>query len=101
MGRIEQLSDAFEKHISLPWVRDLAGAERTIFVVYDKTDERKLRAKKQLFELATKRAGHGWHELDLTDVFPAWMAADEYRDSYFEAPEDLRVKLGTEFREHA
>lgn len=101
MGRIEQLADAYEQHISLPWVRDLAGAQRTIFVVYDKTDERKLRAKKQLFELGTKRTGHKWQEFDLTDVFPTWMAGDEYRDAYFESPEDLRMKLGTEFTDHA
>lgn len=101
MGRIEQLADVYEKHISTPWLIHLAGAQRTIFVVYDKTDERRLRAKKGLFELATKRAGHGWHEFDFTDVFPRWMAAEEYRDAYFEAPEDLELKLEHEFVDFA
>jgi hypothetical protein len=56
-----------------------------------------LRVRRQLFATATEAAGHGWHELDLTDAFAAWLAADEFRDAYFEAPEDLDLKLETEF----
>jgi hypothetical protein len=102
MGRIEELADVYEKHISTPWLIHLAGAQRTIFVVYDKTDERRLRAKKGLFELATtKESKHRWHEFDFTGVFPRWMAAEEYRDAYFDAPEDLELKLEDEFADFA
>jgi len=101
MGRIDELADVYEKHISTPWLIHIAGAQKTIFVVYDKMDERRLRAKKGLFENATGRAGHGWREFDFTDVFPHWMAAEEYRDAYFEAPEDLELKLEHEFVEFA
>ncbi|MBI4584109.1 MAG: DUF1788 domain-containing protein [Planctomycetes bacterium] len=101
MGRIEDLAEIYEKNISPPWLINLAGAQKTIFVVYDKTDERRLRARRQLFELATRRAGHGWREFDFTSVFPEWMAKEEYREAYFEAPEDLELKLENEFVDFA
>lgn len=99
MGRIEELADHFGKHIALPWERGVAGAQRVIMVVYDKEAERMLRARRQLFATATEAAGHDWHELDLSTAFAAWLAADEFRDAYFESPEDLGLKLETEFVE--
>ena len=101
MGKIEDLADKYERHISAPWPRNLAGAQKAIFVVYDKGDERKLRAKRREFEMRTRDAGHKWREVDLTDVFPRWMAQDEYREAYFESPEDLNLKLQAEFIEFA
>lgn len=100
MGRIEDLADKYERHISAPWQRNLAGAQKAIFVVYDKTDERKLRAKRREFEMRTRDAGHKWREVDLTDSFPRWMAQDEYRDAYFESPDDLTLKLQNEYVEY-
>ena len=100
MGRIDRLAERYKSHIALPWQKGLAGAQRAIFVVYDKTDERRLRAHKDLFALATAEAGHGWVECDLTRVFAEWMANAEYRDSYFEFPEDLNLKLEEDFLEH-
>lgn len=97
MGRIEEIADLYERHVSAPWQRGLAGAQRAIFVVYPKEDERKLRAKRREFEVRTREAGHGWHELDLTHLFAKWMSRDEYRDAYFECPEDLEMKLDGEF----
>ena len=93
MGRIDRLAKRYKSHITLPWRKDLAGAERTIFIVYDKSDERRLRARKALFEMATRDVGHGWIDCDLTEVFAKWMANIEYRDSYFESPPDLALKL--------
>ena len=100
MGRIDRLAERYERYISLPWKKDLAGAQRVIFVFYDKTDERRLRARKTLFELATSDAGHHWIECDLTDAFAEWMSNERYRESYFEAPEDLELKLEEDFVEH-
>ena len=97
MGRIEELADHYAKHIALPWERGVAGAQRVLMVVYDKEAERMLRARRQLFATATEAAGHAWHELDLSYAFAAWIAADEFRDAYFEAPEDLGLKLESEF----
>jgi hypothetical protein len=100
MGRIDRLAERYKRHIALPWQKDLAGAQRAIFIVYDKNDERRLRARKELFELATREAGHGWLGCDLTRVFAQWMAGTEYRESYFESPEDLELKVKSEFLEH-
>lgn len=100
MARIEELAERYAQHIATPWQRTVAGAQRIIFVVYDKEHERVLRARKVAFETATRAAGHDWHEVDLTTAFGRWLAADEYRDAYFAAPEDLQLKLEAEFAEH-
>lgn len=100
MGRIEQLAEKYRQHIGLPWQRTVAGAQRVILVVYDKELERTLLARKQLFELATRETGHEWFEINVADSFARWMAADEYRDAYFESPDDLKLKLESEFAEY-
>ena len=97
MARIEDLASRYQSHISAPWQRNLAGGQKTIFVVYPKTDERRLRAKIELFELATKEAGHGWKLFDFTDAFARWMASTEYREAYFEEPDTLTMKLRSDF----
>lgn len=103
MGRIEDLRDRYEGHVTMPWDRSLAGPQRVWFAVYDKMDERRLRARLVgdggEFALATKRVGHGFVLHDLTDAFADWMAAQDYRDSYFESPEDLAMALPG-FEEH-
>ena len=99
MGRIEKLAERYSRHISLPWQKDLAGAQRAIFVVYDKSEERRLRARLDLFALATKEAGHGWQVCDLTTVFSNWMSGLDYRQSYFEDPDSLELKLEEDFLE--
>ena len=50
--------------------------------------------------MATTDVGHTWLECDLTQVFAKWMAITEYRDSYFESPEDLELKLEDDFLRH-
>ena len=100
MSHIDTLAERYERYIALPWQKHLSGAQRVIFIVYNKTDERRLRARKGLFEMATKEAGHGWIECDLTDVFAQWMANTEYHESYFESPKDLELKLESDFLEH-
>ena len=99
MNKLDLLIERYEAFVALPWQKGLAGSQRVIFVVYDKADERRLRARIDEFELATKKAGHGWRLIDLTDAFAEWMAAQEYRESYFEYPEDLTTVL-PEFEAH-
>jgi hypothetical protein len=70
-------------------------------VVYPKADERKLRARFELFEMATTSSGHRWRQVDLTDAFAQWMADTEYREVYFEEPETLGMKLRSDFVQHA
>jgi len=96
VSRIDDLAEQYERHISAPWQRNLAGAQRIIFVVYPKEDERRLLVKMKEFEHRTKAAGHGWREVDLTNTFPVWMAAEEYREEYFRHPEDLALKFDSE-----
>jgi hypothetical protein len=100
MGRIDRLAERYKSYIALPWQEGLAGAQRAVFIVYDKTDERRLRARKDLFALATTEADHGWVECDLTRAFAEWMAALEYRESYFESPTDLDLKLEEDFLDY-
>jgi len=100
MARIEDLADRFGRHIATPWQRTVSGAQRVVMLVYDKELERTLRARKVAFETATRQAGHDWHELDISEAFAAWMAADDYREEYFAAPEDLQLKLQAEFPEY-
>ena len=101
MGRIEELVGNYKAHISAPWQKNLAGPQKTVFVVYPKVDERRLRARLELFEIATKDAGHPWLLFDFTATFARWMAATDYRDEYFREPSDLALKLETDFLHHA
>jgi len=99
MGRIEELAERFAQHIATPWQRTVAGAQRVIMVVYDKELERSLRARKLAFETSCRQAGHDWYEVEVADAFSAWMAKDEYREAYFDSPEDLQLKVEAEFAE--
>jgi len=101
MGRIEELSKRYRNHISAPWQRNLAGEQKAIFVVYPKEDERKLRARLELFEMATIDAGHKWKSFNFTKTFSTWMANTEYKDLYFESPKDLTMKLQSDFLQFA
>ena len=93
MGHIEALVRAYERFVSLPWEQNLAGQQKVWFVLYTPTEERRLRARIGEFELATKRAKHDWAHVDLTDAFARWIASEEYRESYFESPDDLELFL--------
>ena len=101
MSRIDALAEAWGRHIAAPPRRAASGAERVAMIVYDKELERVLRARKAAFETAALRAGYAWREVDLAPAFAEWMAADEYRDAHFAAPETLKPKLETRFPRYA
>ena len=88
-SKVAKLLTAYRQHLTVPWPSGLAAIQRVIFAVYDKADELRLRANIEEFALATQQAGKQWLLLDLTNAFPEWMASQEYRDAYFESPEDL------------
>jgi hypothetical protein len=100
MGRVEELAERYGRHIATPWQRTVAGAQRVVMIVYDKELERTLRARKAAFEMASREAGHDWREVDVSDAFARWMAEEDYREEYFAAPDDLRLKLEAEFPEY-
>ena len=89
-SRVARLVESYQRYIALPWQAGLAGAQKVMFVVFDKSDELKVRYQEGEFENATLSAGHKWLQLDITDDFPNWMSAQEYREGYFEYPEDLQ-----------
>lgn len=92
-GSIEGLLRAYERFARLPWDNTLAGPQKVWFAIYEPVQERRLRLRLAEFEMATRAAGHGWVSVDLTDAFAEWMAAHEYREAYFEHPEDLELAL--------
>jgi hypothetical protein len=100
MGRIEDLADRYEEQVSAPWMKNLPGAQRVMLLVYEKDLERMLRARIDEFASRTKAAGHGWHLVDMTTWFSEWMRDVEYRDSYFESPDLLEMKLEGDFKQH-
>ena len=69
-----------------------------MMVVYEKEQERTLRARLGEFEQATRRSHHGWTLVDCTTWFAEWMAKQEYRDAYFEDPPLLAMMLEGEFQ---
>jgi hypothetical protein len=101
MGRIEELANKYQNHIATPWQRNLSGDQKTIFIVYPKEDERRIRAKLGLFEIATNKADHKWKVFDFTSVFAKWMAGIDYREIYFEEPDSLQLKLQSDFLQSA
>ena len=100
MGHIEDLATNYERNIAVPWQRSVSGAQRVMLCIYNKEDERKLRAQLGEFQLRTTSAGHEWQQFDCTDLFSEWLSIDEYRDAYFEMPEDIAMKIEGEFKNH-
>ena len=88
-SKVAKLHTAYRQHLTVPWQGGLAAIQRVIFAVYDKTDELRLRANIEEFALTTQQAGKQWLLLDITNEFPQWMAMQEYKEAYFESPEDL------------
>ena len=89
MSKIKRLIESYKKYIAIPWRSDAAAAQRVIFCVYNESDELRLRAKIDEFEIATRDNGHDWGVFDLTDTFAQWMATQKYARSYFKKPELL------------
>jgi hypothetical protein len=98
-SKVAKLVSTYRQHLAVPWQAGLAAIQRVIFAVYDKADELRLRANVEEFALATQQSGKRWLLLDVTNAFPEWMAAQEYRDAYFESPDDLAGYLSGELTE--
>jgi hypothetical protein len=85
------LIQSYSKYVAVPWRDDAAAAQRVIFCVYHETEELRLRAKVDEFEIATRAAGHDWAVFDLTNSFPNWLLSTllpkylSYIEAEFEA----------------
>ena len=93
MSRVNRLLEAYSQHISIPWRDDAAPSQRVIFCVYRETDELRLRAKVEEFELSTQQVGHDWALFNLTNSFADWLGGQRYAKSYYEKPEKLKALL--------
>jgi Domain of unknown function (DUF1788) len=93
VSRIKRLTQSYSKYIHVPWRDDAAPAQRVIFCVYAETEELRLRAAIDEFEIATRAALHDWAVFDLTDTFATWLASQRYAKSYFAKPNLLGTLL--------
>lgn len=93
MSKVKRLIQSYSSYIAVPWRSDAAAAQRVIFCVYSETEELRLRARIDEFEIVTRQAGHGWAVFDLTDTFAQWLSAQRYARRYFEKPQFLSTLL--------
>ena len=98
-NRLHAILQQYKDYIATPWKADLSPKERTIFLVYNKEEERRMTAMVPEFRLATEVLGHRWVDFDCSTLYSRWIADHEYRESYFEEPELLQGILETDFRE--
>ena len=93
MSKVKRLVDSYGRFIALPWRDDAAAAQRVVFCVYPETEELRLRANIEEFELITRQAGHEWMTFDLTDTFALWMSEQKYAKGYFRSPANLATVI--------
>lgn len=91
-NRLDRLVQSYSGFINIPWTSGLANEQRVLFAVYHKEDELKIRLRVEEFRFATETAGHKWLLIDITRLFPEWMASQKYCEEYFEDPECLIPK---------
>ena len=91
MGHCDRLLQNYQRFVRLPWSEHLAGKQRVWFAVYPPSEERRVRAHVQEFQVATIDAGHTWHAADVTDLPARWLANHEYKDGYFTDPVALQA----------
>ena len=93
MTYFDGLLNSYSRLVALKWPDNLAPSQRVWMAVYPPEIERNLRLRHLEFQIATAKTGHEWRLIDITSDFEHWMAANEYRDSYFESPELLAGSL--------
>jgi hypothetical protein len=89
MRLVDDLVAEYDRFVSLPWRDNLAGPERQWMLIYPPDEERRIRFRLPEFEGITKKAGHHWTLLDLTDVFGRWLGSQDYAEEYYRDPEYL------------
>ncbi len=99
MNAIDRLLANYSRQVSLPWAGNVAGKQRVWFAVYPPVEERRIRARLPQFEELTLGAGHGWSTVDLTGLFPEYLANHKYRESIFKDPKHL--KAGSKLEDRA
>ena len=93
MSRTDDLLRKYGEFISIPWQGGVSAPQRIVFAVYPPKDELRLRAHIEEFKIETKKAGHAWEHIDLTDSFPEWLSSQRYAESYYKQPDLLQPLL--------
>ena len=100
MSHCNNLLKNYRNFVSLPWSAHLAGKQRVWFAVYPPSEERRVRAHVQEFQVATVEAGHTWRIVDLTGLTARWLADHPNLDAYLAEPTALQA-VEEEIRDHA
>ena len=97
MSKIDQLLTTFTKVINEPWSSRLSGQEKVWFLIFDPVDLRKLQFRIGEFEIEAKKANKEWRAISLKKFFTDWLSAHDYKEAYFENPDDIIDSLEYEF----
>lgn len=100
MTDLDSLIHNFGNQVGYPWAGNLAPAQRCWMIVYNPTDERRVRARIQAFENATNAVSKAWQAVDITDVPGAWIAQHPLRERYFAKPDLLSGGALKDFRRY-
>ena len=87
MNKIESLINSYRNFFNIPWIDNAADADRVIFCIYNKEDERQIRFRLDEFKAITMEAGNHWCPFDLSDTFAQWIVTEKYGEKYFNKPE--------------
>jgi len=99
MGHCSRLLQNYQRFVQLPWPKYLAGKQRVWFAIYPPSEERRVRAHVQEFQVGTIDAGRKWQLVDISDLPAKWLAAHPDREAYFAEPSALQA-IEEEVRAH-
>ena len=99
MARIDQLLASYRRYVGLPPKANLPLSQRVWFVVYPPEEERRMSARIDEFEIATRDARRNWHRIDLTGIFADWMDTfdPDERESVLADPEVVEDYAESQF----
>lgn len=92
MSKIDDLLNAYKKHVSLPWTQILSSQEKVWFCIYDPSQERRLCKQLGEFAIATQQAGHEWISIEITNYYEEFLSTNEYKEKYFKNPKLMKFE---------
>jgi hypothetical protein len=93
LNSLDDILSAYHRQVRLPWASDTPPAGRVWIVWYDKTLQRRFTGRLGEFEMATRKAGHGWQRFDASPWLGRWIARHEFFDALAGQPRELRGLL--------
>jgi hypothetical protein len=93
LNTLDDVLQAYQRQIGLPWVADSPPAARVWIVWYDKSFQRRFTLRLAEFEQMTVRAGHGWRRFDASPWLGRWLAGHEFFEALAGQPRELRGLL--------